>query len=147
MRYVFIAVLMLVFSSAQQGFSQDTNRPKKSAKTDDTHDVVKNELFGEHFIRLQLKHKTYSADKKLYVGFYQDGWDETISIHETKSKKQIKRIVGHGDNVSQFKFSDNGKLLASFDKRKGWKLWDVSSGKLILELPSNLNRTKAKPKR
>ena len=126
--------------------SQDSDLPKKSPKTEDRKDLVKIKTFGERFDRVQLKHKTYSPDKKVYVGFYRDGWDEIISIHETKSKKQIKRLLSGGDNVAKFKFSENGKLLATYAKQRGWKVWDVAIGNLILELPGSPNLTNREPK-
>ena len=85
--------------------------------------------------RVELDHKTFSPNRELFAGFYRDGWDETISIHEAASGKQLKRIVGHGDNVKEFRFSPDGKLLASRSERRGWKVWDVKTGELVLELP------------
>ena len=88
-------------------------------------------------IRFTLEHKTASPDGKLFAGYYRDGLDEVISIHDAETGKQIKRIVGHGDNVTKFEFTPDGKVLASRcvnSGRKGWALWDVSSGKLILRL-------------
>jgi hypothetical protein len=85
-----------------------------------------------------LAHKTFSADNEIFAGFYRDGWDEVISIHDAKTGKQIKRIVGHGDELRELKFTPDGKLLASRcinSDRKGWALWDVATGKLILRLP------------
>ena len=88
--------------------------------------------------RRVLAHKTFSADKQMFAGYYRDGWDEVISIHNAKSGKQIKRIVGHGDDVRELKFTPEGNLLASRcvnSSRKRWALWDVSTGQLVLRLP------------
>ena len=88
-------------------------------------------------IRFTLEHKTASPDGKLFAGYYRDGLDEVISIHDAKTGKQIKRILGHGDEVTQFKFTPDGLVLASRcanSGRKGWALWDVSTGNLILRL-------------
>ncbi len=87
------------------------------------------------------EHKTYSPDKKLFAIFAQDGWDEVISIHDAASGKQIRSIVGHGDFVEEFKFSDDGKVLASRCSnrdRRGWAVWDVAAGKLLMHLPDDV---------
>jgi len=99
--------------------------------------VVRQSAFAKGVVRVTLQHKKASPDGKLFAGYYRDGWDEVISIHDAETGKQIKRIVGHGDNVTRFKFTQDGKFLASRcvnSGRKGWALWDVSTGKLILRL-------------
>ncbi len=83
-----------------------------------------------------LRHKTLSPDGRLIAGYYRDGWDEVIAIHDAATGKQLKRIVGHGDNVQAFKFTGDGKLLASRCAKKGWAVWDVASGKLLMRLPT-----------
>ena len=45
------------------------------------------------------------------------------------------RITGHGDYVKQFKFSRDGKQLASWAPRRGWKIWSTKTGQLLRELP------------
>ena len=97
-------------------------------------DVVWIETWIRGLQRTKLAHKTFSLDGKLYAGFYQDGWDETISIHDAATGKQLQRIVGHGDFVERFKFSADGKMLATWSE-KGWKIWEVSTGHQLLELP------------
>jgi WD40 repeat protein len=79
-------------------------------------------------------HKTPSPDGKVYAVFYRDGWDETIAVHDTGSGKELRRITGHGDLVREFRFTPDGKTLASRSHRD-WKLWDVATGKLLLKLP------------
>jgi WD40 repeat protein len=80
------------------------------------------------------EHKTPSPDGKVYAIFYQHGWDETIAIHDSGSGKELRRIVGHGDLVREFRFTPDGKTLASRGHRD-WKLWEVATGKLLLKLP------------
>ena len=87
------------------------------------------------FKSIELDHKTLSPNGSIYAGFYRDGWDETISIHDTETGRQIQRIVGHGDFVERLRFSPDGKVLATFSPRRGWKIWDVATGTLMLELP------------
>jgi WD40 repeat protein len=80
------------------------------------------------------RHKTLSPDGKSYAVWYQDGWDEVIAIHDSDSGKEKRRIIGHGDLVQEFRFTPDGKVLAS-RSRDGWKLWEVATGKKLLELP------------
>jgi len=96
----------------------------------------------------EWEHKTYSPDKKLFAIYFGDGWDEVISIHDATSARQIRSIVGHGDEVVEFRFADDGKVLASRcinSGRKGWAVWDVATGKLLMRLPDDLSSTD-KPK-
>ena len=96
-----------------------------------------------HFLssRSLMTHVTRVSDqedKNLFAGYYRDGLDEVLSIHETKTGKQIKRFLAQGDEIRELKFTPDGKLLASRcvnPDRKGWALWDVSTGKLVLRLP------------
>lgn len=82
-----------------------------------------------------LEHKTLSPDGKRLVVFYQDGWDEVISIRDAESGEEVRRIIGHGDTPNRFEFSKDGKLLASSCPRNGFAVWDVATGKQLLRLP------------
>ena len=97
-------------------------------------DLVQDPAVPGEFKSIELEHKTFSPDRNIYAGYYRDGWDETISIHDAKTGKQIHRIVGHGDAVDRFRFVADGKLLATWSLRRGWKLWEASTGRLLLEL-------------
>ena len=91
----------------------------------------------EELVKVPLSHKTVSADGTLFAGYYRDGWEEVISIHDAATGKQLKRIIDHGDEVREFKFSPDGKILASRCVnrfRKGWALWNVETGQLIMRL-------------
>ncbi|GAA5479534.1 hypothetical protein [Haloferula helveola] len=86
---------------------------------------------------VELKHKTESTDGRWFAGYYRDGWDEIISIHDAKTGKQVRKIVGHGDEVVEMKFTPDGNTLATRclnSGRAGWALWDVATGKLIMRL-------------
>ncbi len=86
------------------------------------------------------EHKTYSPDKRMFAIYFRDGWDEVISIHDAVSGNQVRSIVGHGDEVEGFRFSVDGKVLASRctnGGRKGWAVWDVAEGKLLMRLPDD----------
>ena len=97
-------------------------------------DLVQDAAVPGEFKSVELIHKTFSPDRNIYAGYYRYGWDETISIHDAKTGKQIHRIVGHGDAVERFRFASDGKVLATWSLRRGWKLWDASTGRLLLEL-------------
>lgn len=43
-------------------------------------------------------------------------------------------MVGHGDAVTRFQFSPDGRMLASFAAKKGWRVWDVATGKEVMTL-------------
>ena len=79
------------------------------------------------------QHKTLSPDGKIFAVWYLDGWDETIAIHDNATGKRKKRITGHGDVVQEFRFSPDGQILAA-KSRKGWRIWDLSTGKQIMML-------------
>jgi hypothetical protein len=46
-------------------------------------DLVLIEALDAGIVRKILAHKVFSPDKKLFAGYYRDGFDEVISIHET----------------------------------------------------------------
>jgi len=108
--------------------------PTRTTENDDK-DAVLIEAFGPEERQVELLHKTFSPDGRTYVGYYRDGFDEVISVHDTKTRKQIRRFLCHGDNVQEFRFTPDGQTLASRCAKKGWALWDVSTGKLLLRLP------------
>ena len=124
--------MMLVFSAwhtdAVRGEDEKNEMPVVGA-------LVPADSAPGAFTSIDLEHKTLSPDGSIYAGFYQDGWDETISIHDVETGKQIMRIVGHGDFVERLRFSSDATLLASWSPRRGWKLWEVATGRLMLELP------------
>ena len=126
--------LLLLFTAAMcspGSAAKAVDEPDKKAVTV----LVPNRQVPGEFKRVALEHKTLSPDGSVYAGFYLDGWDETISIHDSETGKQILRIVGHGDHIKRIRFSPNGKLLATWSAQRGWKLWSVTTGKLVIELP------------
>ena len=136
--HLLLPAALLWFSGHTFADKQPEDTPAKKIIHEPEGDAVLVKAFSGGLQRKVLAHKTFSADKRMFAGYYRDGWDEVISIHDAKSEKQIKRIVGHGDEVRELKFTPDGKLLASRcvnSGRKGWALWDVSTGKLVLRLP------------
>ncbi len=125
----FAVALVMSFVAGGHAWGEDVK--------DEEDTVCVHRALAKRSVRVTLQHKTASPDGKLFAGYYRDGFDEVISIHDAKTGKQIKRIVGHGDNVTKFQFSQDGRLLASRcinSGRKGWALWEVSTGKLVLRL-------------
>jgi WD40 repeat protein len=85
-----------------------------------------------------FEYKTLSPDKRLIACIYFHRLENVISLHDSKTGKQVRRIVGHGDEVRELRFTPDGRILASRcvnEDRKGWALWDVKTGKLLLRLP------------
>ena len=127
-----INAIVLVFSvlglMSEIGLGQRSTMATKNDKDD-----VRFEAFGPELRQVKLSHKTFSPDGSTYVGYYRDGWDEVISVHDSKTQKQLRRFLCHGDQ--EFLFTPDGRTLASRCMKKGWALWDVCSGKLLLRLP------------
>jgi WD40 repeat protein len=129
-----LPALLLSFSGHAFAEKKANDAP---AKKQERH-LVLIKAFDARLVRTNLAYKVFSPDKKLFAGYYRDGFDEVISIHETKTGKQIKRFLAQGDEIKELKFTPDGKLLASRcvnTNRKGWALWDVSTGRLVLRLP------------
>ena len=128
---VLVFSVLVLISTAGSG-----QCPTKNSQNDvGGKDAVLIEAFGPEVRQVTLLHKTFSPDGRTYVGYYRDGWDEVISVHDTKTRKQMRRVLCHGDNVQEFRFTPDGQTLASRCAKKGWALWDVSTGKLLLRLP------------
>jgi hypothetical protein len=133
---IVVALVLLMSPSSAFAETKSAKAPAQPAKPEA--DIVKIQAFDAGNQKRALAHKTHSADKRLFAGYYRDGWDEVISIHDAKSGKQIRRIVGHGDEVRELQFTPDGKILASRcgnRGRHGWALWNVETGALILRLP------------
>ena len=102
-------------------------------------DLVLMKTIEERVERVVLDHKTFSKDKRLFAGWYRDGWDEVISIHDAKTGKQLKRITSHGDEVFAFRFSADGKQLAARSEEGDghiWVVFDVATGKKLHRRPA-----------
>lgn len=132
--HILLPALLLSLSGPTFAEKQPQDAPAKRPEGD----LVLIKAFDAGLVRKPLANKVFSSDKKLFAGCYRDGFDEVISIHQAKSGKQIKRFLAHGDEIKELKFTPDGKLLASRcvnTGRKGWVVWDVSTGKLVLRLP------------
>lgn len=131
----FTAALMMGLLAGGLSWGQND----KDAKNNTV--LVPQPAFAKRAVQVALRHRTTSTDGKLFAGYYRDGFDEVISIHDAKTGEQIKRIIGHGDNVTKLEFTPDGKVLASRcenSAREAWALWDVSTGKLMFRLKGDL---------
>lgn len=118
-----------------EGKPQPLEGPAKNVDANPEGALVLVKAFDAGLVRKTLGNKAVSPDKNLFAGCYRDGFDQVISIHETRSGKQITRIAGQGDNVRELRFTPDGKIVASWCRRYGWALWNVESGERILRLP------------
>ena len=58
----------------------------------------------------------------------------TIDVYETRSQKVIIRVAAHRDDISDLKYSPDGKCLASADKSGVICLLDSATGKMLWKL-------------
>jgi uncharacterized protein with WD repeat len=87
---------------------------------------------------------TFSPDGKLLATC---GYDKSIRIWDTTTWKEQRKITAELDRVTSVAFSPDGKMLASGGNvTRNWKghvngqsdvarLWEVSTGRLMRELP------------
>ena len=72
----------------------------------------------------ELSNVTYNHDRTLFVGYYQDGWDEMVSIHDAKTKKQLGSVSCGGGIPSIYRFSKDQKFLGA-KTGVGWYVWKI----------------------
>jgi WD40 repeat protein len=65
------------------------------------------------------------------------GDGKAITIFDPLTSKDLIRMQGHTDLVTALSFSPDGKLLASGSKDSRVNLWDIATGKQILQLKMN----------
>ena len=77
-------------------------------------------------LRVQLSYVTYNKDKSLFVGYYQDGWFEMVSLHDAKTKDQLGSVYIDGGVPTLFRFSNDNKFLGAKGS-VGWYVWKIPS--------------------
>jgi WD40 repeat protein len=57
-----------------------------------------------------------------------------LSLWDTVTKKEIRKLPGHQGTVLAVAFSPDGKLLASSGNDRAIRIWEVTNGKVHLRL-------------
>ncbi len=94
------------------------NTDKKTAKGNKEEKVI--------IDKVNLKFITYNQDKSLFVGYYQSGWDEMVSLHDAKTKKQLGSVYCGGGVPTVYRFSKDGNFLGA-KASVGWYVWKIPS--------------------
>ncbi|MFO0869669.1 MAG: DUF4303 domain-containing protein [Pirellulales bacterium] len=77
----------------------------------------------------------YAPDMRTLVSAGEDG---TIRVWDLKSCELIREMTGHRDCVERVCFSPDGQQLASLENNKrGLRMWNPSTGKLLHQLPAS----------
>ena len=82
---------------------------------------------------VELEFVTYNHDRSQFVGYYQDGWFEMVSLHDAKTKKQLAYVYCEGGVPKTFRFSKNGKHLGA-EANVGWYVWEIPTFEELLIL-------------
>ena len=83
--------------------------------------------------KVRLSYVTYSADKSIFVGYYQDGWFEMVSLHDAKTKAQLGSISCDGGVPTLFRISKDKKFLGA-RTGVGWYVWKIPSFEKVFVL-------------
>ena len=83
----------------------------------------------------ELENVTYNKDGNLLVGYYQDGWDEMVSLHDAKTKKQLGSVSCGGGIPTVYRFSKDNKFLGA-KTSVGWFVWKIPSFEEVIVLGS-----------
>ncbi len=78
----------------------------------------------EVLMKVNLSFVTYNKDRSLFVGYYQDGWSEMVSLHDAKTKKQLGSVYCGGGVPKVFRFSKDGNFLGA-KASVGWYVWKI----------------------
>jgi WD40 repeat protein len=71
-----------------------------------------------------------SPDKRLIAR----ASEKAITIYEAATQKEVRKMLGHTDDVTAVAFSPDGKLLFSGGQDACVLAWDFASGKLIWKM-------------
>ncbi|MCL2722656.1 MAG: WD40 repeat domain-containing protein [Treponema sp.] len=99
-------------------------------------------MFFDNELGLQLpgnigftRRVTYSSDGNRIATTFKNG---KIAIWDVATGREITRMIGHNEPVTNIIFSPNGRLLASCAGRdSNIKIWDANSGELIRNIPQD----------
>jgi WD40 repeat protein len=59
------------------------------------------------------------------------GDDESVLLWDLASGQSIRRLIGHGDNVTTVRFTPDGQRALSSARNEALVLWDVNTGKPV----------------
>ena len=82
---------------------------------------------------VELEFVTYNLDRSQFVGYYQEGWFEMVSLHDAKTKKQLGYVYCEGGVPKTFRFSRDGKHLGA-KASVGWYVWKIPTFEEVLIL-------------
>lgn len=83
--------------------------------------------------KVELECVTFNSDQSLFVGYYQNGWFEMVSLHNAKSKKQLASVYCDGGVPSVFRFSKDNEFLGA-KTGVGWYVWKIPSFEKVFVL-------------
>jgi hypothetical protein len=85
-------------------------------------------LIGREPIKdLDVHLGVFSPDRKVIAG----AKGKDVTIFDAQTRKEVRRFVGHSEEVSGLAFAPDGTILASGSKDKSVALWDIQTGKKI----------------
>jgi len=86
--------------------------------------------------RRRLLAERNNANSVEGIAFSPDGsilaastFDKTVHLWDVATGKELRKLVGHTDDVRPVAFSPDGKTLASGSEDKTVRLWDMATGK------------------
>ncbi len=71
----------------------------------------------------------FAPDSKSWA--YVDCHDQSITLYDVRSGKELRRFEGHSKSAWTAAFSPDGKTLASTDREGTLRFWDTVTGKLL----------------
>ena len=123
------AACLVVTALAQPGEARKDDSTKTTPAGKGEGGKEKMLTLGRH--KMEVSSLALSSDgKKLCSG----SWDETITVWDLDSGKEIHTLRGHTDRVMSIAVSSDGKRLVSGSWDKTVKVWDLEAGKELLTL-------------
>ncbi len=87
----------------------------------------------DELMTVELEYVTYNHDRSQFVGYYQHGWFEMVSLHDAKTKKRMAHVYCEGGAPTVFRFSKCGKFLGA-KASVGWYVWKIPTFDEVLIL-------------
>jgi U4/U6 small nuclear ribonucleoprotein PRP4 len=74
-----------------------------------------------------------NPDSSSKVSFASGSMDKTLKLWNYNNEKEICQLSGHLDRLSRIQFHPTGKYIGTTSYDQTWRLWDLSSEKLLYE--------------